>query len=121
MKIIALAAQPGIFGNITPPYTGQNAYSGEAFGLIDFLGNILRLAFLIGGFLVLIKIFLAGFAYITAGGEPKKLEQAWANIWQSIVGMLIMVSAFVLTAIVGKILFGDPLFILNPFLYGVGK
>lgn len=126
MKLIAQGSIPtggggrtGIFGNVTAPYP-TGSYSSEVGGIILFITNIIRFAFLIAGLLVLIKIVLAGFAYITAGGEPKKLEQAWANIWQSVVGILIMVSAFVLVAIIGQILFGDYKFILSPKLYGVG-
>lgn len=111
--------QPGIFGNVNPPYS-TSSYPSDVGGIILFFTNVIRLIFLVAGLALLIKIVLAGFAYITAGGEPKKLEQAWANIWQSVVGMLIMVSAFVLAAIVGQLLFGDAFFILHPMLYGVG-
>lgn len=113
-------APTGIFGNVQAPYS-STSYPSDVGGIIIFFTNIIRLVFLIAGLFVLIKIVLAGFAYITAGGEPKKLEQAWANIWQSLVGLLIMVSAFVLAGIIGQILFGDPMFILKPTLYGVGN
>lgn len=108
-----------IFGNITAPYPA-GSYSSDVGGLVIFFMNVVRLIFVIAGLFIFIKIILAGFAYITAGGEPKKLEQAWANIWQSIVGALIMVSAFALSALIGQLLFGDAFFILHPMLYGVG-
>jgi hypothetical protein len=113
-------AQTPIFGGITPPYAA-NTYPSDVGGLVIFFTNILRLFFLVAGLFVLIKIVLAGFAYVSAGGEPKKLEQAWANIWQSLIGLLIMVSAFALSALVGQVFFGNPTFILNPTLYGVGN
>ena len=119
MKLLA-QAPTNVFGNVTPPYS-STSYPSDVSGITIFFANVIRLIFLIAGLFVLIKIVLAGFAYITAGGEPKKLEQAWANIWQSLVGLLIMVSAFVLAAIIGQILFGDPTFILNPTLHGVGN
>lgn len=119
MLIISLLAQDSVFGHVSPPYSG-NSYPSNVGGLIIFFTNVVRLFFVIAGLFIFIKIILAGFAYITAGGEPKKLEQAWANIWQSIVGALIMVSAFAISAIIGQLLFGNPLFILKPTLYGVG-
>jgi hypothetical protein len=108
----------GIFGDIKSPYSGT--YPSGVGGIIIFFTNLIRLAFLVAGLFVMVKIVLAGFAYITAGGEPKKLEQAWANIWQSLVGLLIMVSAFALSALIGQLFFGDAFFILHPMLYGVG-
>jgi hypothetical protein len=116
--LYSLIAQ-SLFGDIKPPYAA-NSYSEDVSGLIIFFTNIIRLVFLVAGLFVLVKIVLAGFAYITAGGEPKKLEQAWANIWQSLVGMLIMVSAFALAALIGQLFFGNAMFILKPTLYGVG-
>ena len=112
-----------IFGGVTPPYTapaGGTAYSGEVGGMILFFTNILRLIFLIAGLFSLVKIVIAGIGFISAGGEPKKIEQAWANIWQTIIGLLIIVSSFVLVAIIGQLLFNDPYYILIPALFGVG-
>jgi hypothetical protein len=113
-----------IFGPVTNPYTGEYQgtadKNGEINGLIFFFTNILRLFFLLAGIFALLKIIIAGFGFISAGGEPKKIEQAWVNIWQSIVGLLIIVSSFVMAAIIGQLFFGNPLFIISPELFGVG-
>lgn len=109
----------GLFGSVDSPYGA--GYTGEMGGLIIFLTNILRLIFLIAGLFSLIKIVIAGLNWMSAGGEPKKIEQAWANIWQSIIGLLIIVSSFALAAIIGQLLFGKADYILNPTLFGVGK
>jgi hypothetical protein len=61
---------------------------------------------------------MAGFSYIGANGDPKKAELAWAKIWQSIIGLLIVGSAFIITSVVGKILGID---ILNFQIYGPGQ
>lgn len=111
--------QTPIFGGVTPPYAA-NSYSGTAGGLMVFLSNILKLLFLIAGLFAFIKILIAGFGFISAGGEPKKIEQAWSNIWQSLIGLLIIVSSFILAAIIGQVLFGNYMYILQPSLYGIG-
>lgn len=121
-----ILAGPGrpIFGEVQPPFQsapGSQPYASDVTGLISFFTNILRLIFLIAGLFSLIKIVIAGFGFISAGGEPKKIEQAWANIWQSVIGLLIIVSSFVITAIIGKIFFGNSTYILQPILYGVGN
>jgi len=125
--LLAAAADPGggggassgIFGTVTSPYV--TGYTGDVSGLIFFLTNILRLVFLVAGLFSLIKIVIAGFGYINAGGEPKKIEQAWANIWQALVGLFIIVSSFAIAAIIGQLLFGNATYILSPTLFGVGK
>ena len=110
-----------MFGGVTPPFGGTNQYSSDIEGMIAFFTNLLRLIFLIAGLFALFKIVIAGFGFISAGGEPKKIESAWANIWQSLVGLLIIVSSFVLSGIIGQVFFGDWSFILQPVLFGVGN
>ncbi len=107
-----------LFGTVESPY--HAGYGGDVGGIILFGTNILRLVFLIAGLFSLIKVIIAGFGFITAGGEPKKIEQAWANIWQSIVGILIIVSSFVIAGVIGQLFFGSANYILMPALFGVG-
>lgn len=108
-----------IFGQITPPYKPGYAQglTGQ-FGLILFLNNVLKLMFTVGGLLVFFNLVIAGFQFLNAGGDPKAIEQAWNKIWQSIVGILIMVSSFLIAALIGFIMFGSPQAILFPTIYG---
>lgn len=116
----------GIFGEIKNPFekipglgTPLSAASPtNPFGLIFLLNNLLRLIFVIGGLFAFLQIIVAGIQFISAGGDPKQIEGAWNKIWQSIVGLLIMVLSFGLAALFGILLYGDALAILNPKLYG---
>ncbi len=108
-----------LFGGVKPPY-GDTGYTSDVGGIIIFGSNILRLIFLIAGLFSLVKIIIAGFGFISAGGDPKAITKAWDNIWQSIVGLLIIVSSFVLAALIGQIFFNNANFILHPVLFGVG-
>lgn len=102
----------GIFGNIENPtkYTGA-----EGQGLFALISNILKLAGLVAGLFFIVQIIMAGYAYLTAENDPKKLQDAFAKIWQSIIGLLIVASAFVLAALIGRILGINP---LTPEIYG---
>ena len=105
-----------IVGEITNPL---NKYKGvEGGGLTAFFSNILRLIFVVAGMYALVNIIIAGFEYMTAGGDAKKLTKAWEKIWQTLLGLAIIAGSFVLAAIFGYILFGDPMFMLNPVIYG---
>lgn len=96
------------------PYGDITSGSG---GLGLLLTNFLRVFFVIAGILAFFNFILAGFQYITAEGDPKKLQQAWNKIWQSLLGLIIMVVSFALAAVFGYLIFGDPLFMLQPKIY----
>lgn len=103
------------FGTVSPPPTG---YGGVFSGLVPFLNNILRLLFVIAGLFAFFNLVIAGFQFMSAGGDSKAIEKAWSRIWQSLIGLLIIVGSFLLAAIFGYILFGDATAILQPKIWG---
>lgn len=86
-------------------------------GLLQFLNNIIKLLIVIAGLYAFINLILAGYQFMSAGGEPKEVEKAWAKIWQSLIGLLIIAGSFLLAAIFGWLLFKDPTAILVPKIY----
>lgn len=109
-----LALNP--FGQVPPP-PGVIAHGGGPEGLISFLNVLLKLAVVAGGIYALISIIIAGYQFLSAGGDPKAIESAWARIWQSLVGLLFIAGAFVIAAVIGQLIFGKADVILNPKLY----
>ena len=111
------------FGNITNPFdtSGLNvpAYAGQSGeGLIVLLNNLLKFVIVVAGLYVLWNLIFAGYGFMSAGGEPKAVEKAWAKIWQSLIGLLVVAGSFVLAAIFGWLIFKDPSALLVPKLYG---
>jgi hypothetical protein len=104
------------FGPITMPSTFK--YGDLSTGLVSFLNNVLRLLTVIAGLFVLFNLIMAGYGFISAGDDPKKIQSAWSRIWQSIIGLLIVAGAFVLAAIFSYLLFGNVTTILQPKIYG---
>jgi Type IV secretion system pilin len=102
------------FGDIQNPTAYTTGDQGQ--GLFTLISNILRLAGVVAGIFFVIQVILAGYAFISASGDPKKAEVALAKIWQSVIGLLIVSSAFVLAALLGRILGIDD--ILTPVIYG---
>ena len=90
-------------------------------GITVFLTNILRLVFVAAGIFAFVNLILAGFQFMSAGGDPKAVEKAFGKIWQSLLGLVIVVGSFALAALFGYILFGNAGFILNPQIYGPGQ
>lgn len=107
----------GFFGKIALP-SGVAEYGDFGTGLVKFLNNILKLLIVGAGLFAFFNIIIAGYSFLGAGGDPKKIEQAWARIWQSLLGLLFVAGAFVLAAIFGILLFGDPSAIISPKIYG---
>lgn len=106
----------GIFGKITPP----SFISENPSGLIVLFNNLLRLLVVGGGIYALLNFIIAGYSFMSANNDPKKIDLAWAKIWQSLVGLLIIAVSFVLAALIGKILFGDATALLKIRIYGPG-
>lgn len=104
-------------GQISPIINTPGVTStGELTGIVILINTALRIIFIVAGIYAFFNIVIAGLSFIGAGGDPKKVAQAWEKIWQSFLGLVIIVSSFILAAIVGIILFGDPTYILNPKL-----
>lgn len=103
---------PGIIGNISSP-TKYASTNGS--GLFALLNNIFKLVGVVAGIFFIVQIIMAGFTYLSASGDPKKTETAFAKIWQSIIGLIIVTSAFIIAGFIGQITGIDP---LNPTIYG---
>lgn len=120
MNLIPKVYAQQIVGTINNPLTKYGAYNAPNGGLIGLFTNILRLVFVVAGIYALLNFILAGYQYMTAGGDSKALSSAWSRIWQTLVGLIIVVGSFALAALFGYIIFGDATFILRPTIYGPG-
>jgi len=115
MELIAQAEN--FFGNITPPAAIQK-YGDLDTGLVKFANNILKLLVVGAGIYAFINIIVAGYEFLGAGGDAKKVEAAWKRIWQSLLGLAFVAGSFILAAIFGWLIFGDAGAILSPEIYG---
>jgi hypothetical protein len=110
-----LIADSNPFGSVTMPDKLKTIYSdqpGPAFGkLIQFS---LRALVVGAGIYALFNLVLAGYSFMSAGDDSKKVSGAWAQIYQTMIGLAFSAGAFVLAAIFGQLIFGDPLFLLKP-------
>jgi hypothetical protein len=112
------AACDPIVGCVTPPSFINSAVdaSGKMVGIISFMNTILKLVFIVAGLYSFMNIIIAGFGFMTAGGDPKQFTKAWDRIWQTLLGLVIIVISFLFAALMGLILFKDPTAILQPTL-----
>jgi hypothetical protein len=118
MKILADDIVGTITNPLPPAYQNAVSTNGATGGVMLFLTNVLRLVFVVAGVYAFLNFIIAGFQYMGAAGDSKALSAAWDRIWQSFVGLIVIVASFALAALMSQLLFGDPKFILNPVLYG---
>lgn len=107
------ASAAGVIGSVTNPLPKYQSAQGQ--GLFQFIGNVLKFTGTIAGIYMIVQLIIAGFGYISASGDPKATERAWAQIWQSILGMVIIASAFTIASIVERF---TGIKILSPVIYG---
>lgn len=107
-----------VFGSINNPVTN---YGNVDTGLPSFITNVITVIFAAAGLFAFFNLMFAGFTYISGGSDPKKLESALSSINMSLVGLIIMVAAAAVTAVVSYVLFKDPTAILSPNITGPGS
>lgn len=107
-----------IMGTVSPPpgvvlFPGADA-TGNGQGLILFASNLIKLVTVIAGLFGLFNIISAGYTYLSSGGNAKATEQAMNQLTYSLIGLMIIVGSFTITALISLLLFGDATYILNP-------
>jgi len=100
--------------SFTNPITAPNNLPATATGAETFVGLILQFLTIVGGLWFIFWIIIAGFNWITTEGKPDKLEKARTQVIHAIVGLVVLISAYALTALIGAILNVD-FFDLSPF------
>jgi hypothetical protein len=103
-----------IFGKIDQPDVLKNVGSVEEGGLGNIINLVLKVMIIGAGLYALFNLVLAGYAFMSAGDDPKKMAGAWAKIWQTLLGLVLAVGAFVLAAIFGYLIFKDAGALLKP-------
>lgn len=110
-----LLADTNPFGTISPSSLPLAKYGGQPGAAIGSLIQYAAWILIVGaGVYALFNFILAGYAFMSAGDDPKKVAGAWAKIWQTALGLAVAAGAFVLAALFGQLIFGNPMFILNP-------
>ncbi len=80
----------------------------------DLISFLLKLIMIVALLLVLFAFVMAGFEWITSGGDKGKTESARNRIVAAIVGIIILAAAFALTQLVAYVLgFGSLMDALN--------
>lgn len=76
-----------------PPPAGLNE-------LEQVIGNIISVIVGLGFIAMLVLLIMAGFKYLTSGGEPKAIQAAHHTLAWAILGVLLMIIAWILLQLI---------------------
>lgn len=103
----------GTFKPPTVAFTPGPGTGAEAGGvpLENFLSNFIGFLTTLAGLLFLVYFIFAALTWITSGGDKGKVEGARNQMTQAALGLIIVIAAYGITGVVGRVLGLD---ILNP-------
>lgn len=104
------------FGTVNPPPGITTGVEGG--GLTNLVSNILKTLIVLAGVYAVFNFVLAGFAFMSAGDDPKKVQGAWQKIWQTLIGLVFAAGAFVIAALAGQLIFKDANALLQIKIFG---
>jgi len=83
---------------------GRTAYgeSGEPQPLQLVIANVVKVGLGLFGIIFVILIIMAGYKYMTAGGNDEKVKQSVAQIRNAIIGLLIVLAAYSITIFITR-------------------
>ena len=82
--------------------------------IYKIFNSVVNLLIVVAGIWFLVQIILAGFNYITGAGDSNKTGEAMKKITDSVIGLVVVAAAFIITYIAGALFFGTGFNILQP-------
>jgi hypothetical protein len=71
-------------------------------GIVNGVSSIIGLLTIIAAIWFLFQILFAGYQWISAGGDPKQLQSARDRIVHAFIGIVIVIAAWSMLALVGQ-------------------
>ncbi len=84
-------------------YAPGKAMGGSGATLSTLLNPLIYNFLIISGILAFIVIIFAGFSYITASGDKGKIEMSQNMLNYGILGLIVVVLAFLITRVIGAV------------------
>lgn len=92
--------------------------SGNSIGIVLFISNLLRLFAVVAGIWAMFNMIMGGYTYITSMSDAGATEKVKQSMTMTVIGLSIIAGAYIIAALIGALMFGDPNFILRPELRG---
>lgn len=90
--------------NIGEYFFGGGHFLRSLPGVGQLVSALTSNAMVIAGVIFLVLIIIAGFRFISAGGDPGKIAQAWQVITYAIIGFVVVVASYLIIRVVEAML-----------------
>jgi len=115
-----IAAGGDAFGTIDPPSSVKIGVTADKLpGVLIQRG--IQLFMLGAGIYALFNLILAGYDFISAGDDAKKVAGAWSKITNTLLGLAVAIGSLVILAVFSKLTTGDYTTLLKPEIKGLGE
>ncbi len=84
--------------------------------LTDVFGNALTAFLGLGGILLFVMLVTGGFQFMTAGGDPKAISQAWKTLTFALIGLILVATAYLILTFVADFTGANSILEFNIFL-----
>ncbi len=105
--MLTLISQATDLGGFTPPTTAysqdSNTPDGALSNLETFVSNALGVITTVATLFFIIYFIMGAFKWVAAGGDAGKVQKARDEMTQSVLGLILIVAAYGLIGLVGKI------------------
>jgi phage shock protein PspC (stress-responsive transcriptional regulator) len=96
--VYAKAADPGQF--LDGDGAGVESSLGTQFELPVVIGNVINVLISVLGIIFVVLVVYAGYLYLTAAGEDKKVETAKKLLGQAVIGLVLVLAAYSISTFV---------------------
>lgn len=72
-------------------------------GVECVFGDLISVVLSLAGVVLFIMLIYGGFKYLTAGGDPKALEGAKGTLSHAILGLIVLVLAFIILKVIAEV------------------
>lgn len=105
LAILVLPLVVGAQGFRTPSAPGTDPLPGQNTAT-EIILRVIQILLAIAGLVAVIFLIVGGFRYITAGGNEETAEAAKKTITNAIIGIVIIILAFVIVRVISNALIG---------------
>jgi len=83
--------------------TGSTVFTTYDVLVPRLVARILLFGLFVAGLIFFLRLLIAGFAFLTASGEPGKIQAATKSLINAITGLVIVVSAYFIAQIIQSV------------------
>lgn len=100
-KLLAASVHLGNIEGVGPMGQPQLSIATLSMRLAGTISQIIGFLTILGGIWFLFQLIIAGYRWISAGGEKQAVQEAQKRIQNAILGLIIVIAAYTLTGVVG--------------------